>query len=389
MEIGVRLFEDRNYDAALTEFERAYAAKKVASPLINIALCHKGRFEYTKAIAMLEKALRDHRDSIEGPEKIERAISEMRELLATITVRVTPEGTPATIFLDGEELPAGSQDHPTQVSPGGHTLIVRADGFAEATTPFRVGSGDQETIDIALVLNSGTILVDAPDGNIVVMVDGVRGEKGTYRGRLSAGSHLVVIEQGNERFTLNVPIVAGKETKLSIGDDGFLRMGDAPPRPPDRIEKPPIRGLYLLASAAAGVVVAGDLLPSVGFDLIAGYRVTTLTGVELRARQTYTPQGQDVAGDDLLSFTQAGAGVRLMSSTLPVRYVHAFGVGLAFETTFDDQVAIGAFILIEPGIDIEYEGFIFGFSTPTSLSITGSHNPIEAAGRLHFGYGFW
>ena len=50
MENGVKLYNDRNYEAALSEFRAAYDAKPKASPLVNIALGHKALFNYPKAI---------------------------------------------------------------------------------------------------------------------------------------------------------------------------------------------------------------------------------------------------------------------------------------------------------------------------------------------------
>src|SRR5438477_7435815 len=57
MENGVKVYEDKNYEAALVEFEAAYGIKKKPGPLLNIALCHKKLFNYPKAIRALETAL--------------------------------------------------------------------------------------------------------------------------------------------------------------------------------------------------------------------------------------------------------------------------------------------------------------------------------------------
>src|SRR5687767_3027351 len=60
MENGVKLFNDRNFPAAITEFKAAYKEKPKASPLINIALCYKAQFNYPKSIQYLEQAQREH-----------------------------------------------------------------------------------------------------------------------------------------------------------------------------------------------------------------------------------------------------------------------------------------------------------------------------------------
>src|ERR1044072_2699300 len=65
MSNGVKLFQDKNYAAAITEFQAAYDAKPKASPLINIALCHKGMYQYPKAVASLRAALEKHGDAMD------------------------------------------------------------------------------------------------------------------------------------------------------------------------------------------------------------------------------------------------------------------------------------------------------------------------------------
>src|SRR5262249_1681187 len=69
MENGVKLFNDKNYSAALMEFRAAYQAKPKANPLLNIALCYKAQFNYPKAIQTLEQALRDHASTMEPADK--------------------------------------------------------------------------------------------------------------------------------------------------------------------------------------------------------------------------------------------------------------------------------------------------------------------------------
>src|SRR5262245_35808939 len=93
MENGIKLFQDRNYSAALIEFRAAYEAHPKASPLLNMALCYKAQFNYPKAIQTLEKALKEHADSMDANDKkaAEDAIREMRGLLAYVKVVVKPD----------------------------------------------------------------------------------------------------------------------------------------------------------------------------------------------------------------------------------------------------------------------------------------------------------
>src|SRR5262249_30705087 len=90
---GVKLFQDKNYQAAIAEFGAAYQAKPKASPLLNTALCYKALFNYPKAIEALEKAIAKNADTLEPKDKraAEDAIAEMTKLLGYVTVTVFPD----------------------------------------------------------------------------------------------------------------------------------------------------------------------------------------------------------------------------------------------------------------------------------------------------------
>ena len=69
MDNGVKLYEDKNYAAAIAEFQAAYEARANPNPLLNIALCDKQMFHYPQAIAALVKALATHGDAMTADDK--------------------------------------------------------------------------------------------------------------------------------------------------------------------------------------------------------------------------------------------------------------------------------------------------------------------------------
>src|SRR5450432_2289645 len=77
--IGVRLYQDTNYQGALAEFEAAYAAKPGPGSLQNVALCQKALFRYREAAATLDQLLSKHAAELsEGEQKAVRdAIAEL------------------------------------------------------------------------------------------------------------------------------------------------------------------------------------------------------------------------------------------------------------------------------------------------------------------------
>jgi hypothetical protein len=151
MDNGVKLFADKNYPAAIVEFETAYAAKPKAGPLINIALCHKAQFRYPKAIEMLELALTKHLDTMAEEDRTAAidAINEMKALLGHVRVTVKPPGAKLTI--DGEVQSAEAMKKPIPVAPGVHAVSASLQGHQTATQDVRVASGENKEVLLTLV----------------------------------------------------------------------------------------------------------------------------------------------------------------------------------------------------------------------------------------------
>jgi hypothetical protein len=391
MDLGVRLFEDRNYDAALSEFELAYEAKRVASPLINIALCHKGRFEYPRAVEVLERALAEHRGTIDAPDKIERAVAELRELLATVEIRVDPPGVAASVVLDGVPVPIARLGS-LRVSPGSHELVVRADGYAEARLSFRVASGTVRALPVALTSTSGRLRVTSADPRVRVAIDGIERGVSPTQTLLPAGPHLVVLrtEEG-DLYTISVSIVADGEAEVALGEDGFARVGDAPPRGPDEVVRPPVRGLYVSGGALGGVIAGDEVQSFVGFDATLGYQVSNGVGVGLAVRQSFpVPQ---VFVD---SVTQVGPALRLVTDTDRARFLTVIHAGFSYSLLSPEEASVepipsdvaGVWLGLEPGLELEVDQILFGFTTPAQANI-GPYGTVQAGVRLHLGYGLW
>jgi hypothetical protein len=390
MALGIRLFEDRNFDAAMSEFDQAYELQPGASPLINIALCHKGRFAYVKAIAVLRRALRDHRSSVGDPAKLEKAIAEMSELLGTLAVTVTPSSAVTRLVLDGEVLERTAH---IAVGPGQHDLVVRADGFREQRRSFRVASGASVALRFDLVTARGTVVVVSPDASAAVSIDGQPRGLGSVKRQLSPGTHLLELVHGERRYTQSFAVVTGKTTRIVLDDDELLHVGDAPPRGPDLIEQPPVRGFYglLLTEVGPRFGEFSDLRVAPGLRL--GYRVTTAVGIELEFQQVFNiVESSDTS--QAVGTTTARANARLMTDSLPARFVTTLGLGYAHDFGYAQDVGTGNGFnfLVEPALEFELSQFILGVALPVVLTLTslnGGSVSFDIGGGLRAGYGFW
>src|SRR6188768_4477158 len=63
---GLKLYKDGDFDAALVQFERAYAVKPNFKVLYNIAQCHFELRQYVEARDTLSRYLKDGAGSIEA-----------------------------------------------------------------------------------------------------------------------------------------------------------------------------------------------------------------------------------------------------------------------------------------------------------------------------------
>lgn len=160
---GVLLFEDKNFDAALVEFEASYAASSEPVSLYNVGLCLRALFRYQEAIDALTRYLQgvDEKFSPQQRRAVEQVIAEMRDLLAEITIVVDPSAAAiSSAFLDGRAVVLTRA--PMALAAGRHQLNLTARGFDPAIQEIVVVAGRPQTVRITLQPSVSAI---APPGN--------------------------------------------------------------------------------------------------------------------------------------------------------------------------------------------------------------------------------
>jgi PEGA domain-containing protein len=425
MENGVKLFEDRNYDAARAEFRAAYEARPRANPLINIALAYKAEFNYPKAIEALEKALAQHRDTM-GAGDIKAAegeLKDMRALLARVTLVVSPAS--AKIAIDGEALPPTALAQPIALGPGTHRIAVSAEGFATIEQRFSVASGESTEMTLKLVADQGKLVVEAPDPRMTITIDQRFFGTGAWSGLLPLGSHHVQIAgPGGLPFTADVLVVADKPVTVHPGTELF------PPLPPLPVPRkdPPIppakHGVYVIALASLLFPTrypTGFLTPEINSGgaggVRVGYQVNGVAGFDgfFEHSSLFTPSTvADSKGYTLIS-NRIGADLRLMTPGKMVRAVGVIGGGVVIDSLGFDQPqpscaaavctdASGAdpFLLLEAGLEFEFSGVLLGVALETEFQSSRgissalektapfSNDPLIHLGPgLRVGYAFW
>lgn len=416
MDKGVKLFQDKNYVAAIVEFEAAYKVRPKASPLINISLCHKGLFNYPKAIAALEQALAKHSDTMDPADikAAKSAIAEMRDLLAYVTIKVDPPT--ATVTVDDEELPPGALASPVPLGPGPHRIAARAEGYTRAEQSVSVASGEKDRkVSLSLTPDKGYVTVRTGDPQMAIAIDQQPLGYGEWSGFLTPGSHFVqMYKPGGQAIAVQIVVAAGTRQEIKPGSSGVSLappsagppmpppIPQPPPGKPPEPEKPkpptpPKRGWFALASGSLLVALSHpDVFPYEGFEIRSGgaggarvgYRLNTTASFDLMFEYGNiftTNEGNDPNSlDDNFGYVKQsfriGGNLRLMTSGKSARFVGTLGGGVVIDLidltnrdggtlTFcpggvctSHRSASGAnpYLLNEVGFELDFSGVLVG-----------------------------
>lgn len=438
MDVGISLYEQKNYVAAIAEFEEAYKAKAKASPLVNIALCHKAMFAYPKAIRALEAALDGHADTMDDND--ERAahaeIEEMRALLSYVTFKVTPGKF--AVQIDGEAYPEAAEGKPVAVSPGPHEVEVTAEGYEPARQRVTLASGAR-TLEVALRPNMGFVRIKAASARYAIAVDQKALDYGEWAGLLPPGPHVIemyVPGATTPPYRVRLDVEVGKAYEVSPGRGGVPLVGvgpaPAPPiPPPPKPPSPPVRGPFFLASISAfapteqpAAFTGENLSPGVTAGLRVGYRVNTPVSFDamFEYSNVLVSKEQDQEVTYNLEEVRGGLNMRIQTPGKTVRFYGSLGGGFVFESldfsypgvtglatcvlprkssdipnpSCADVEGYDGYFLIEGGLQLSLGGVLVDAAIGTNLQSTrqfgkGTYKdwlPIFEAG-LRVGYAFW
>jgi hypothetical protein len=349
---GTKLYRDGNYGGALAEFEEAYRLKPGPGSLQNVALSQKGLFRYAEAAATLEQLLDRHGGELDDGERkaVEEALAELRGLIASIKLHVTPED--ARVVLDGQKLEASALVAPIVLNVGEHTLSAEAPGYGSERRVLRVAGGQQELpVNVELRCLSGFVDVTSSDPTANIAIDGIPKARRAYRGPVEPDiEHLVqVYREGVEPFEQSfrvgvcktVPIRAQLEPSDSASSGDATESENAPPSaPPKRV----LKGFYgMLSLDLLGLskqplnldvskAQRGGGLGALG--LRAGYRISNPVAIDamLDLGALEVVGAPDMAGtmrrDYSLHSVHFGPDLKLMTTGEKLRFVTTVGAGI-------------------------------------------------------------
>jgi hypothetical protein len=438
MDVGVQFYEQKNYSAAIAEFQEAYKARPKASPLVNEALCYKATFAYTKAIRALETALEKHSDTMDENDKkaAQTEIDVLRAVLSYVTFKITPAG--AAVQVDGEtyaDAPAGKV---VPLDPGPRSIRVVAEGYAPVDQIVTLASGPRELV-YPLHPNMGFVKIKAVDAKYAIAIDQRALAYGEWTGLLAPGSHIVEMYlpgSPTPPYRVRVDVEVGQSYEITPGKGGVPIMGNGlpvtppplppPPRPPAK----PITGPFALASISLfgpteqpSAFNGENVSPGVAAGLRVGYRVNT--PVSFDAMFEYSNilvQKQAFEGVNYnLEMVHGGLNMRLQTPGKLGRFYGSFGGGIVYESldfsykapgtltqcttpaaptertkSCTDVDGIDGYFLIEGGLQLTFGNILVDLALGTYVqsvrgfgaSTYGDWLPVLEGG-LRVGYAAW
>lgn len=192
-----RLFEEAlsaldrgRWDEACPKFRASMKADPAVGTLLNVATCSDREGRLLDALAEYRELLRlnasttdlQRRASIEAGAL--EAIRLLEQRIPSVRMRVQPLG--AEITVDGVKHSAGED---VRLTPGPHTIRVRAEGHRDETRTLRLAEAEHAEVEIVLESADGSkgAHVEAPDLGLAGWVTGAAGLGATTAGAVLLG----------------------------------------------------------------------------------------------------------------------------------------------------------------------------------------------------------
>jgi hypothetical protein len=148
-ERGLKLFDDNAYDAARSEFERAYELAPSYRILYNIGLVRARQLDFVGAIQKFEQYLRDGKNEV-SEERRKQVLEEMEKLRGRVgTLNIVTNVGEVDVLIDDK--PAGKSTMPIQVNSGERRVTANKPGFMTVTKVIDVAGSDRTNVHMTMV----------------------------------------------------------------------------------------------------------------------------------------------------------------------------------------------------------------------------------------------
>lgn len=146
---GLQLFEEKNFEAARVELERAYQLAPTWKLLYNIGICYSQRGDYVEALKDLERYLREGEGQIseERKEEVTRELANLRPRVARVSVKTNVQDAELSV----DDQPVGKvTGSPVVVNPGKRKFTVSKSGYFAGVQVIEPAGSDNVDVTIDL-----------------------------------------------------------------------------------------------------------------------------------------------------------------------------------------------------------------------------------------------
>jgi tetratricopeptide (TPR) repeat protein len=148
---GLELANQSQYEAALDEFNAAYATSPHFAVLYNIGQAHMALGRPLEAIAALTKYLLDGADQVplSRREQVQAQVALLESKLAELSIATDQPG--ATIRVDDRDVGRTPLFQPLRLAAGTHTVTASMPDGAQVTRQVTLGEAERQRLDLVFV----------------------------------------------------------------------------------------------------------------------------------------------------------------------------------------------------------------------------------------------
>jgi hypothetical protein len=155
-------FKDGKYADALPLYQEADNLVPGAVPKFQVAQCQDKLGNIGEAVKGYEAFLATNPEADKHEDRIKTAndrLEALKKTPATVELAITPaDAANLSVMVDGSPHTGST----VELSPGKHSIVVKADGYEEKTSEFDVGPGEKTQVNIALAAASAAVPVTPP-----------------------------------------------------------------------------------------------------------------------------------------------------------------------------------------------------------------------------------
>lgn len=195
---ATRLYENENYEGAVTEFETSIQLYPTKNAYFNLANCYNALHRYEEALTALKILERRFADKLDATmrSKAERLKSLILSLVGQLTIVVTP--LEAEVFINNKRLPPQQVGKPLHLGPGEYHVEAQLDGYSPAVETITLHSQQKQTVDLTVSPLGGRLVIETDVAGATVVVDGEAQGEAPVTVTVSAGEHEVEIYVGDD-----------------------------------------------------------------------------------------------------------------------------------------------------------------------------------------------